>query len=45
MSDNVILTPHLGTSNLEGMQRMAIQVAEGVLTVLRGGKPENPVVI
>ena len=42
--DNVILTPHLGASNLEGMQRMATQVAEGVLTVLRGGSPENPVV-
>jgi len=28
--DNVILTPHLGACNLEGMQRMAVQVAEAV---------------
>ncbi|MFH0850548.1 MAG: NAD(P)-dependent oxidoreductase, partial [Candidatus Bathyarchaeota archaeon] len=43
--DNVILTPHLGASNLEGMQRMAIQVAEGVYNVLTGRRPDNPVVI
>ena len=43
--DNVILTPHLGACNLEGMTRMALQVAEGVLTAIRGGTPENPVVI
>jgi D-3-phosphoglycerate dehydrogenase len=43
--DNVILTPHLGASNLEGMRRMATQVSEGVLAVLRGERPENPVVI
>lgn len=43
--DNVILTPHLGASNLEGMQRMAVQVAEGVYKVLTGQRPDNPVVI
>jgi len=43
--DNVILTPHLGASNLEGMQRMAVQVAEGVYKVLTGRRPDNPVVI
>ncbi|MCW4013857.1 MAG: hydroxyacid dehydrogenase [Candidatus Bathyarchaeota archaeon] len=42
--DNVILTPHLGASNLEGMQRMALQVAEGVLKVLNGDEPGNRVV-
>ena len=42
--DNVILTPHLGASNLEGMQRMAVQVAEGVLKVIQGLEPENRVV-
>jgi D-3-phosphoglycerate dehydrogenase len=42
--DNVILTPHLSASNLEGMQRMAIQVAEGVLRVIQGLEPENRVV-
>jgi glyoxylate reductase len=43
--DNVILTPHIGASNLEGMQRMATQVAECVLKVLKGGRPNNVVVI
>ena len=42
--DNVILTPHLGASNLEGMQRMALQVAEGVLRVINGKDPANRVV-
>jgi D-3-phosphoglycerate dehydrogenase len=41
--DNVILTPHLGASSLEAMRRMAVQVAEGVLKVLRGEMPDNPV--
>ncbi len=38
---NVILTPHLGASNIEGMQRMALQVAEGVLKSIKGEEPEN----
>lgn len=42
--DNVILTPHLGASNLEGMQRMAVQVAEGVLRAIQGKEPQNRVV-
>jgi D-3-phosphoglycerate dehydrogenase len=42
--DNVILTPHLGASNLEGMQRMALQVAEGVLKAINGEEPANRVV-
>ena len=42
--DNVILTPHLGASNLEGMQRMSQQVAEGVLKAIKGETPDNPVV-
>ncbi|MBN2334673.1 hydroxyacid dehydrogenase [Candidatus Bathyarchaeota archaeon] len=42
--DNVILTPHLGACNLEGMTRMAVQVAEGVLKAMRGEQPDNPVV-
>ncbi len=41
--DNVILTPHLSASNLEGMQRMAVQVAEGVLRVNQGLEPRNRV--
>jgi D-3-phosphoglycerate dehydrogenase len=42
--DNVILTPHLAASNLEGMQRMAVQVAEAVLQAIRGEEPKNIVV-
>ena len=42
--DNVILTPHLGACNLEGMIRMALQVADGVLKTIKGEKPDNPVV-
>ena len=41
--DNVILTPHLGVSSLEGMQRMATQVAQGVLDILDGKEPQNRV--
>ncbi len=41
--DNVILTPHLGASSLEAMRRMATQVAEGVLDVLKGDEPPNRV--
>lgn len=43
--DNVVLTPHLGASNIEGMERMALQVADSVFKVLRGGSPDYPVVI
>lgn len=42
--DNVILTPHLGACTHEGMANMAVQVAEGVLKVMRGERPDNPVV-
>ncbi len=42
--DNVILTPHLSASNVAGMIRMAVQVAEGVLKTIKGGRPDNPVV-
>jgi D-3-phosphoglycerate dehydrogenase len=38
--DNVTLTPHLGACALEAMQRMATQVAEGVLDVLDGRTPQ-----
>jgi D-3-phosphoglycerate dehydrogenase len=39
--DNVILTPHLSASNFEGMQRMAMQIAEAVYQTLRGETPKN----
>lgn len=41
--DNVTITPHLGACALEAMQRMATQVAEGVLDVLEGREPKNKV--
>lgn len=43
--DNVILAPHLGASSQEAMWRMATQVADGVFKVLKGEKPDHPVVI
>jgi len=39
--NKVILTPHLGASNLEGLQRMSYQVAESVYNSINGGKPVN----
>lgn len=42
--DNVILTPHIGASSREAMKRMAIQVSEGVMKILRGGIIENLIV-
>jgi D-3-phosphoglycerate dehydrogenase len=42
--DNVILTPHLSASNIEGMQRMAIQIAESVIAVFKGTRPGNQVI-
>ncbi|MBQ03765.1 3-phosphoglycerate dehydrogenase [Candidatus Bathyarchaeota archaeon] len=41
--DNVVLTPHLAASSEEAMKRMAVQVAEGVLKVLKGETPDYPV--
>jgi D-3-phosphoglycerate dehydrogenase len=43
--DNVILAPHLGASSQEAMWRMATQVADGVFKVLKGERPDHPVVI
>jgi D-3-phosphoglycerate dehydrogenase len=42
--DNIVLAPHLGACSLEAMQRMAIQVAQGVIDVLQGKEPINRVV-
>jgi phosphoglycerate dehydrogenase-like enzyme len=36
MSRKIILSPHIGSSTREALERMAIQVAQAVLTVLRG---------
>jgi D-3-phosphoglycerate dehydrogenase len=42
--DNVVLAPHLGASSRESMQRMATQVAQGIVDVLDGKEPRNRVV-
>jgi D-3-phosphoglycerate dehydrogenase len=38
---NVVVTPHLGATTQEALQKMALQAAEGVLTVFRGETPPN----
>ncbi len=42
--ENVVLTPHLAASSEEAMERMAVQVAEGILKVLNWEAPDYPVV-
>lgn len=43
--DNVVITPHISSSSKESLRRMAVQVAEGVIKVLRGGVPKNLLVV
>jgi D-3-phosphoglycerate dehydrogenase len=38
--DNVIVTPHMASHTQEGLRRMAVDVAEEVLRVLRGERPK-----
>ncbi len=38
--DNVILTPHIGASTVEGQRRAGVIVAEQVIKVLKGEKPD-----
>lgn len=42
--ENVVLAPHLSASSKEAMQRMAKQVAQGILDVISGKEPANRVV-
>lgn len=37
--DNVVVTPHMASHTEEGLRRMALTVAQEVLTVLRGDRP------
>lgn len=39
--DNVVLSPHLGGSTEEALERTALAVAEEVLSVLRGERPRH----
>lgn len=41
--DNFIATPHIGGMTAEAMRRMALTLAEDVLSVLRGERPRFPV--
>lgn len=40
---NVILTPHIGAATHEALKRASLTVAEDIVNVLKGGKPQNPV--
>jgi phosphoglycerate dehydrogenase-like enzyme len=45
---NTLLTPHISSSTQEALERMSLQVAQGVLDVLQGVKPRylaNPAVV
>jgi len=37
---NVVLTPHMAAHSEDGLKRMALMVARGVLDALKGKKPE-----
>ncbi|MCD6171006.1 MAG: D-glycerate dehydrogenase [Thermoplasmata archaeon] len=39
--DNVVLTPHIGSASLETRTKMAVMVAENVLSFLKGEIPPN----
>ncbi len=39
--DNIVLSPHIAASTVEAQENVAIQVAEQVLDVLRGGPVRN----
>lgn len=41
--DNVVMTPHLASNTVECRRRMAIAVAQDVLSVLRGEAPKYPI--
>lgn len=38
-----VLTPHLGASTVEAQVKVAVDVAEQIITVLQGGAPRSPV--
>ena len=39
--DNVVLTPHIGSASHDTRNKMAEYVAEGIIKVLKGEKPDN----
>jgi len=39
--DNVVITPHMASHTVESLRKMAIEVAEGVVKVLKGETPTN----
>ncbi|MFI5013460.1 MAG: hydroxyacid dehydrogenase [Hyphomicrobiales bacterium] len=40
---NLVMTPHIGGSTQEALERTACEVAQDVISVLRGEHPANPV--
>ncbi len=42
--DNVILTPHVGAATHEALKRASLTVAQDIVNVLKGEKPQNPVI-
>lgn len=42
-SDRIILVPHLGASTAEAQLKVAVDVTEQIVDVLKGGKPRTPV--
>jgi len=42
-SDRIILVPHLGASTLEAQVKVAVDVTEQMVDVLKGGIPKTPV--
>jgi D-3-phosphoglycerate dehydrogenase len=41
--DNVVVTPHMASHTVESLRKMAIEVADGVVKVLKGETPTNVV--
>ncbi len=39
--DNVVVTPHMASHTVESLRKMAVEVAEGVVKVLKGETPTN----
>jgi len=39
--DNVVLAPHIGSATIEARAQMSIMVAQSVIAVMNGKKPEN----
>eukprot|EP01090_Pellita_catalonica_P021125 TRINITY_DN782_c0_g1_i2.p1 TRINITY_DN782_c0_g1~~TRINITY_DN782_c0_g1_i2.p1 ORF type:complete len:304 (+),score=50.12 TRINITY_DN782_c0_g1_i2:107-1018(+) len=41
--DNVVLAPHIGSASIDSREKMSTMAAQNVISVLKGGRPLNPV--